>query len=108
MEFLLNPEALVALATLTALEIVLGIDNVIFIAVVAGRLPEGQRDRARRLGIAVAVVGRVLLLVGITGVMRLTEPLVATMALTPASSSTCTPSAKGKKLSLEATAPRGS
>lgn len=79
-----NPEAmgtssLVALLTLTALEIVLGIDNVIFIAILAAKLPPEQQERARRLGITMAVLTRVLLLLGITWVMRLTEPLLSIM-----------------------------
>jgi predicted tellurium resistance membrane protein TerC len=68
-------EGIIALLTLVSLEVVLGIDNVIFIAVLAGRLPPEQRDRARRLGIQVAVVSRILLLLSISWVMRLTRPL---------------------------------
>ncbi len=71
---LLNLESLVAFLTLTGLEIVLGIDNLIFIAILAGKLPPEQRDHARRLGIALAVVSRLALLFSITLVMRLTEP----------------------------------
>jgi predicted tellurium resistance membrane protein TerC len=67
---------LIPLLTLVALEVVLGIDNVIFIAILASRLPEAQQGRARRLGIAMAVISRILLLLGITWVMRLTRPLV--------------------------------
>ena len=66
---------LVALATLTLLEIVLGIDNVIFIAILAGKLPPGQQAKARQYGIAAAVITRILLLLGITWVMGLTAPL---------------------------------
>jgi len=66
---------LVALATLTLLEIVLGIDNVIFIAILAGKLPPEQQAKARQYGIAAAVFTRVLLLLGITWVMGLTAPL---------------------------------
>ena len=69
-------QSLAALATLTLLEVVLGIDNVIFVAVVAGRLPEERRARTRHLGIALAVAGRILLLLGITWVMKLTTPLM--------------------------------
>jgi predicted tellurium resistance membrane protein TerC len=68
-------EGIIALLTLVSLEVVLGIDNVIFIAVLAGRLPPEQRDRARRLGIQVAVISRILLLLSISWVMRLTRPL---------------------------------
>ncbi len=70
-----EPEAWVALATLTLLEIVLGVDNIIFISILVGRLPEGQRDRARTIGLALAMISRILLLLSITWVMRLTEPL---------------------------------
>jgi len=74
---LLSTTNLVALLTLTALEIVLGIDNVIFIAILAGKLPEAQQHRARQIGIGLAVITRILLLLSITWVMRLTEPLVS-------------------------------
>jgi predicted tellurium resistance membrane protein TerC len=67
---------LVSLATLIALEVVLGIDNVIFIAILAGRLPPADQPKARKLGIAMAVVSRILLLLSIAWVMRLTEPLI--------------------------------
>lgn len=73
---LLSVESLVSLLTLVVLEIVLGIDNVIFIAILAGRLPPELRAKARRLGIGAAVLSRILLLLGITWVMRLTQPLV--------------------------------
>jgi predicted tellurium resistance membrane protein TerC len=67
--------SLISLLTLASLEIVLGIDNVIFIAILAGRLPRDQQDRARRLGIGMAVISRIALLLGITWVMGLTKPL---------------------------------
>ena len=57
-----EPEAWIALATLTLLEIVLGVDNIIFISILVGRLPAEQRDRARRIGLALAMVSRILLL----------------------------------------------
>lgn len=69
-----------ALATLTALEIVLGIDNIIFISLLSGRLPEGQRDRARTLGLAVAMLTRVGLLLSLTWVMGLTLPLITILS----------------------------
>jgi predicted tellurium resistance membrane protein TerC len=72
---LFTSENLVALVTLTALEIVLGIDNVIFIAILSGKLPESRRASARSMGIALAVGTRILLLLGITWVMQLTAPL---------------------------------
>lgn len=65
-----------AFLTLTALEIVLGIDNVIFIAILAGKLPVEQQAKARRLGIGMAVITRILLLLSISWIMRLTEPLL--------------------------------
>jgi predicted tellurium resistance membrane protein TerC len=74
---LFTTENLVALLTLTTLEIVLGIDNVIFVAILAGKLPEHQRDMGRKLGIGLAVVSRVLLLLAINWIMRLTEPVIA-------------------------------
>ncbi len=75
MEWIFSPEAWVALLTLTAIEIVLGIDNIIFISILVGRLPEHQRNLGRMLGLGFAMVTRILLLLSITWVMRLTEPL---------------------------------
>jgi predicted tellurium resistance membrane protein TerC len=75
MEWLFSPQAWIGLLTLTALEIVLGIDNVIFISIVAGKLPGSQQDRARRTGLALAAITRVLLLLSLTWVMGLTAPL---------------------------------
>jgi predicted tellurium resistance membrane protein TerC len=72
---LLSAAGLISLLTLISLEVVLGIDNVIFIAILAGRLPEAEQPKARRLGIAMAVVSRIALLLSISWVMRLTEPL---------------------------------
>ena len=74
-EWLADPQAWIALATLTALEIVLGIDNIIFISILVGRLPEAQRDRARRLGLGLAMIMRLALLFSIAWVMGLVEPL---------------------------------
>lgn len=71
----LNGESLAALLTLTSLELVLGIDNVIFIAILCGRLPESQRDKARKLGLLLAVVSRILLVLAIGWVMTLTTDL---------------------------------
>lgn len=73
-EWLANPEAWIALATLTALEIVLGIDNIIFISILVGRLPEKQRATARRLGLSLAMLARLGLLFSISWVMGLTRP----------------------------------
>lgn len=75
MDALLNPEIWLALATLTALELVLGIDNIIFISILAAKLPPGQRDKARRLGIALAAVTRLVLLMAIAWIVGLTAPL---------------------------------
>lgn len=72
-EWLASPEAWIALATLTALEIVLGIDNIIFISILVGRLPEHQRNYARKVGLALAMGTRLALLFSITWVMGLTE-----------------------------------
>jgi predicted tellurium resistance membrane protein TerC len=74
MDSLLTAPNLVALLTLTALEIVLGIDNIVFISILAGRLPEGQRERARVVGLALAMISRILLLLSLTWIMRLTRP----------------------------------
>jgi predicted tellurium resistance membrane protein TerC len=74
MEWITDPTAWVALATLTALEIVLGVDNIIFISILVARLPERQRDRARRIGLALAAGTRIALLLSIAWVMSLTEP----------------------------------
>jgi predicted tellurium resistance membrane protein TerC len=73
---LFAPENLVALLTLTVLEIVLGIDNVIFVAILSTKLPLNQQARGRTTGIGLAVVTRILLLLSITWVMRLTQPLL--------------------------------
>ena len=75
MDLLTNPEIWIALLTLTALEIVLGIDNIVFISILANKLPADQRDRARRVGILAAMGMRILLLLGISWVVSLTEPL---------------------------------
>ncbi len=72
-EWIASPEAWIALATLTALEIVLGIDNIIFISILVGRLPEKQRAYARRVGLALAMFARLGLLFSIAWVMGLTE-----------------------------------
>ena len=77
MEWMTTAEGWAALLTLTVLEIVLGIDNIIFIAIIAGKLPPGQRERARRLGLFLAMFIRIALLMSIVWVMSLTRPLVA-------------------------------
>jgi predicted tellurium resistance membrane protein TerC len=73
-EWLTSPQAWVALVTLTALEIVLGIDNIIFISILVGRLPENQRNFARRMGLSLAMLTRLGLLFSISWVMGLTQP----------------------------------
>jgi len=75
LNWIIDPQAWVALMTLTALEIVLGIDNVIFISILAGRLPEAQQAKARKVGLLLAVVTRVGLLFSLAWIMRLTTPL---------------------------------
>ena len=73
-EWLSSPEAWVALATLTALEIVLGIDNIIFISILVGRLPEKQRAFARNVGLGLAMITRLALLFSLAWIMGLVEP----------------------------------
>lgn len=73
-EWIASPEAWIALGTLAALEIVLGIDNIIFISILVGRLPKAQRAFARRVGLGLAMVARLGLLFSISWVMGLTEP----------------------------------
>ena len=75
MDWLTDPNAWIGLLTLTVLEIVLGIDNIIFISILAGKLPEDQRAKARRLGLLGAFFSRILLLLSIAWVVRLTTPL---------------------------------
>ena len=75
MEWMTHFQSWVALGTLTALEIVLGIDNIIFISVLVGRLPQDRRDRARVLGLALAMVSRIFLLLSLTWVMSLKSTL---------------------------------
>jgi predicted tellurium resistance membrane protein TerC len=77
MEWVTNIQSWIALGTLTALEIVLGIDNIIFISVLVGRLPHERRNKARVLGLALAMVSRILLLLSLTWVMSLKNPLFA-------------------------------
>jgi predicted tellurium resistance membrane protein TerC len=76
MELLASPEAWVSLLTLSALEIVLGIDNVIFLAIVSQRLPQQQRKLARRIGLILALVLRIMLLGSIAWITTLTQPVV--------------------------------
>lgn len=78
-EWLTNPEAWIALFTLTALEIVLGIDNIIFISILVGRLPTQQRQSARIIGLALAMLTRIALLVSLSWIMKLTQPLFSVL-----------------------------
>jgi predicted tellurium resistance membrane protein TerC len=78
MEWLTNPETWIALVTLSALEIVLGVDNIIFISVLASKLPRARQARARRVGLLGAMVTRILLLFSLAWLARLTAPLFTT------------------------------
>lgn len=75
-DWLASPEGWAALLTLSAMEIVLGIDNVVFISVLVARLPAGQAERARRLGLAMALGFRIALLFALTALMQLTDPVL--------------------------------
>ncbi|MDP9348126.1 MAG: TerC family protein, partial [Gemmatimonadota bacterium] len=79
MEWLLSGEALVALATLSLLEIVLGIDNLVFLTILAGKLPPEQQPRARKIGLGLALGMRVGLLLVITWIIGLTRPLFSVL-----------------------------
>ncbi len=79
MEWVTSPEAWVALATLTILEIILGIDNIVFISVLVGRLPAAARQRARMIGLTLAMVMRIMLLMVITWIMRLNQTLFSVL-----------------------------
>jgi predicted tellurium resistance membrane protein TerC len=81
MEWLSSPEAWIALFTLTALEIVLGVDNIIFISILVGRLAPEQRQRARVLGLGLAMFTRIALLLSLAWMMRLTAPLFSVLGL---------------------------
>jgi predicted tellurium resistance membrane protein TerC len=75
MEWITSPEAWISLLTLTVLEIVLGIDNIVFISILSGKLPPEQQDKARKLGLSLAMIMRILLLMGIAWLVKLTAPL---------------------------------
>ncbi|MGE0277145.1 MAG: TerC family protein [Nitrospiraceae bacterium] len=81
-DWLATPQAWAALGTLTALEIVLGIDNIIFISILVGRLPENQRAFARRMGLGLAMIARLGLLFSLSWIMGLTEPWFTVFAQT--------------------------
>ncbi len=76
MHWMISPHSLVALATLTALEIVLGVDNIIFISIFTSRLPRQKQKSGRIMGLGLAMITRILLLFSLTWIMRLTKPLV--------------------------------
>jgi predicted tellurium resistance membrane protein TerC len=75
MDWITDPQALIGLATLTVLEIVLGIDNIIFISILAGKLPQAQQGRARYIGLLLAMIMRIALLFSLSWVIQLTAPL---------------------------------
>ncbi len=75
MEWLVDPQTWIGLVTLTVLEIVLGIDNIVFISILAGKLPENQQARARTMGLSLALITRILLLCGLAWMVSLTAPL---------------------------------
>ena len=79
MEIFLSSEAWIALLTLTFLEVVLGVDNIIFISIISGRLPQNQQKKARNLGLMLALVMRIALLLGITLIIESTNPLFTLM-----------------------------
>ena len=79
MEWITSPEAWVALTTLTLLEIVLGVDNLVFLAILAGRLPPAQQPLARRLGLGFALLTRLALLMTLAWIITLTQPLFTVM-----------------------------
>jgi len=75
MDWIANPEIWISLFTLTLLEIVLGVDNVVFISILAGKLPPDQRNKARQMGLSLALITRIMLLCGLAWMVRLTNPL---------------------------------
>lgn len=75
MDWLTSPEIWISLLTLTALEIVLGIDNIVFISILAGKLPQNQQKKARQVGLGLAMITRVLLLLSLSWIMKLTAPI---------------------------------
>ena len=92
MEWLTDPQMWVAFLTLTVLELVLGIDNVVFISILAGKLPHEQQQRARTLGLSLAMLMRIALLFALSWIIRLTAPLFTVLgqeirAVTSSSSS---------------------
>ena len=82
MEWITSPEIWVSLLTLTLLEIVLGIDNIVFISILASKLPKEEQDKARKIGLALALVSRIILLMGIAWMAKLTTPLFTILGKT--------------------------
>jgi len=80
MDWLTDPQAWIGFLTLAALEIVLGIDNVVFISILAGKLPREQQDRARRIGLTLAMFMRIALLLSLSWIIRLTAPLFTVLS----------------------------
>ncbi len=81
MEWITNPSAWIALLTLTLLEIVLGIDNIIFISILSSKLPDNQQEKARQIGLMAALGTRILLLLSISWVVKLTDPFFTVFGL---------------------------
>lgn len=81
MEWLLEPQTWISLLTLTVLEIVLGIDNLVFISILADKLPDEERGQARQIGLAMALITRILLLLSLSWLIGLTEPLFTAFSL---------------------------
>lgn len=81
MEWITSAEGWITLITLTVLELVLGIDNIVFITILAGKLPAGQSQRARTIGLALALITRIILLLSISFIARLTTPLFPPVTL---------------------------
>jgi predicted tellurium resistance membrane protein TerC len=77
MEWLTEPQTWISLLTLTVLEIVLGIDNLVFISILADKLPTGDREKARQIGLALALITRILLLLSLSWLIGLTDPLIS-------------------------------
>ncbi|MBA3762777.1 MAG: TerC family protein, partial [Chthoniobacterales bacterium] len=75
MEWFTDPQAWIGLLTLTLLEIVLGIDNIVFISILAGKLPAAKQNQARQIGLALAMIMRILLLLSLSWIVGLTKPL---------------------------------
>ena len=93
MDWLGDPQIWLGLLTLTVLEVVLGIDNVIFISILAGKLPAAQQGKARQYGLGLALITRVLLLMSLSWIVKLTAPLFAGGATRSPGATWCSSSA---------------